>query len=197
MFHRITEWLRSTVISGDGPVPHSAHSRINCSRLLRSVPHRLLSVSKDEDSTASLDSLFQCSAAVKVFLCLNWISWISLCVYCLLSCLCTTLRTICLCLHFPHKIFKDTGKTLPLPLVFSSLFSPYIDRCSDPFTMLESLCHTQLNIPTSVFYWGAYCWTEHFICGLDSAEWTGSTTSLGLLAVFFLMHSRMLLHSLL
>lgn len=83
--------------------------------------------------------VFSCSEGFSLFSC------ISVCAHCLLSCLWTTLRTVQLCLHFPHKTYKDTDKTLPLPLVFFRLISLYLTDVLIPLPYLNPFA-----IPTSM-----------------------------------------------
>lgn len=61
-YHWITEWLSLEEISGDHVVQPPWWSRFTQRRLHRITSRQVLNISRDGDSTASLGSLFLCSA---------------------------------------------------------------------------------------------------------------------------------------
>ena len=68
-YHRTAGWLRLGGTSGGHRLQPPCSSRVTHSRLPRTMSRRLLSTSKDGDSTTSLGSLCQCSATLTVTEC--------------------------------------------------------------------------------------------------------------------------------
>ena len=75
MYHRITEWSGLEGTSVGHPAQPSCRSRVNHSRLHSTASSRVLSISREGDSTTSLGSLGQGSVTLrgkKFFLVFSW-----------------------------------------------------------------------------------------------------------------------------
>jgi len=73
--HRITEWSGLAGPSVGHPAQPSCRSRVTQSRLHRTLSRQVLNISREEDSTTSLGSLFQGSVTLrgkKFFLLFSW-----------------------------------------------------------------------------------------------------------------------------
>lgn len=101
-FQRYRDCVSLTGTSGDCLVQASAQSRVHDSRLLKALPSRVLNISKNGYSTASLGNLFLCVIILIVntfffFLIFKWnFLWFSLCLLPLI-CLWAPQRRVCLC----------------------------------------------------------------------------------------------------
>jgi len=72
---RITEWSGLEGTFASHLAQHPCRSRVTYSRLHRTLSRRVLNISREAESTASLGSLFQCSVTLRVkkfFLMFRW-----------------------------------------------------------------------------------------------------------------------------
>lgn len=129
-----------------------------------SVSSRVLNVSRDGDSTASLDYL-QCLTTFTVkkkttnkrcFLCLNGICYISICAH--VPLVLSLGRAWLHHLYFLHIKYLYTLIISPLSLLFPGWAIPKLSllnvRCSRPFIISTAFCCPRSSVSKFLLYWG-------------------------------------------